>query len=251
MYDFHIHNNFSKSNKNIDSLVMASIYKSLKTICFIESFNDNTYNNIDFLEEILRVKYLYSNYINILAGLEINMDIDNTDILDNFIDNNNFDYIVLSYKSKYFKNPTSKKEAIDIIRKYYIHILNFLNVFDNYDAISHLDHIDKILIKNNIKIDYCYYQDLVLEILKTLIKKDKALEISSAGLRCKIKNIFPKEEILNDYVSLGGELITLGSNAMKDDNLAFAFKDIQLYLNELGINNIYYYDFREAYKLQF
>ena len=87
------------------------------------------------------------------------------------------------------------------------------------------------------------YSDLLDEILRKLIADGKALEINSAGLKYGIGFAHPKKEILLRYKSLGGELITIGSDAHKSEHLAYGFDSVAAFLKETGFD--YYFIYRE------
>jgi histidinol-phosphatase (PHP family) len=57
------------------------------------------------------------------------------------------------------------------------------------------------------------YSEIIDEILLTLIKNQKSLEINTAGLRQPIGVTSPDESIVRRYKELGGKLITIGSDA--------------------------------------
>lgn len=57
------------------------------------------------------------------------------------------------------------------------------------------------------------YSEIIDEILITLIRSGKSLEINTAGLRQPIGVTSPDESIVRRYKQLGGEMITVGSDA--------------------------------------
>ena len=87
------------------------------------------------------------------------------------------------------------------------------------------------------------YQDILDEILRLLIENGKALEINTAGLKAGLSWPNPHMEILKRYRSLGGELITIGSDAHRPEHMAFAFDRLPEILSEAGFS--YYTLYRE------
>ena len=73
--------------------------------------------------------------------------------------------------------------------------------------------------------DYCYtaFREILDEILKTLVDKQIALECNTAGFKYGLGHPNPTEEILRRYRELGGELLTLGSDAHQPKHLAYDF----------------------------
>ena len=57
---------------------------------------------------------------------------------------------------------------------------------------------------------YTDYADIIDEILKLLIEKEKGLEVNSAGLKYGLPFAHPHPDVLKRYRELGGEIITIG-----------------------------------------
>lgn len=89
------------------------------------------------------------------------------------------------------------------------------------------------------------YTDILDDILKMIIRKEKALEINSAGLKYGIGFAHPKMEILRRYRELGGELITIGSDAHAASELAYGFWNVYELLENLGYKYYYVYKNRQ------
>ena len=63
------------------------------------------------------------------------------------------------------------------------------------------------------------FSEIIDEILQTLIRNGKSLEINTAGLRQPIGVTSPDESIVRRYKELGGKLITIGSDAHYAEHL--------------------------------
>ena len=57
------------------------------------------------------------------------------------------------------------------------------------------------------------YMDILDECLRTLIEKGKGIEVNTAGFKYGLGHPNPHEAILKRYRELGGELVTIGSDA--------------------------------------
>lgn len=78
------------------------------------------------------------------------------------------------------------------------------------------------------------YYDEYRQIFRILIEKGKALEINTAGLAQPIHETSPGNDLLKIYRDMGGELITIGSDAHRYDSIGFAVKDTYEVLRGLG-----------------
>ena len=89
------------------------------------------------------------------------------------------------------------------------------------------------------------------EVLKTILNADKAVEVNTAGFKYGLNNMHPHKDVLKRYKELGGEIITLGSDAHKTEHLAFEFSKTCDILKELGFKYyaVYKQQKPEFYKL--
>ena len=89
------------------------------------------------------------------------------------------------------------------------------------------------------------FMDYIDSILKKIINKGKALEINTAGLKYGLGFAHPKKEILERYRELGGELITIGSDAHIAGHLAYDFEIVCEQLKNLGYKYYHIYKNRK------
>ncbi|MFN3284015.1 MAG: histidinol phosphate phosphatase, partial [Pseudothermotoga sp.] len=83
--------------------------------------------------------------------------------------------------------------------------------------------------------------DLLREIFKYLVQKNKFLELNTRTI-----SIYgepnPDIEILNLYKSCGGEMVTLGSDAHNTDNIGMGIKEAIEILKDIGYKYIMIFD---------
>ena len=85
--------------------------------------------------------------------------------------------------------------------------------------------------------------DTLDEILKTLIHNGIGLECNTAGFKYGLGQPHPSMEILKRYKDLGGELLTLGSDAHAPCHIAYDFQKASDLLKTCGFK--YYTIFKE------
>ena len=90
-----------------------------------------------------------------------------------------------------------------------------------------------------------HLQDQTDNIMKKLIDKGLALEVNSAGLKYGLGFAHPKLELLKRYRELGGELITIGSDAHRAEHLAYDFDKVRELLIDLGYKYYFIYNNRK------
>ena len=92
---------------------------------------------------------------------------------------------------------------------------------------------------------YAEFADILDEILGALISRGKGLELNTSGLRKGLPFAHPNAEILRRYRELGGEIITLGSDAHSARDLAADFGTAKEMLKSAGFREIAVYHARK------
>ena len=85
--------------------------------------------------------------------------------------------------------------------------------------------------------------DIIDEILRILIQSGRGIEINTAGLKYGLGHPNPHERILKRYRELGGELLSVGSDAHRPEHLAYEFDKVPELLLSCGFR--YYTEYRQ------
>lgn len=261
--DTHLHSDFSSDGKNsMTEMALSAIKKGLKTIIFTDHLDFNypvcpnpktgkveifkQLNADEYRTAIEKLQSETKNKLQILIGIETGLQPDNS-ILDktkDFTDLLKPDFIIASTHCacgqvlapySFFKGKTQE----EAYRKYLEDVLANLSMTDNYDTAAHLDFIERYYPAKNVEdklLKYAQFADIIDEILLTLIRKDKALEINTAGIRYGLGVIHPSLEILTRYKALGGKLVTIGSDAHEANDIAANFETAVQYLQKTHFN---------------
>lgn len=239
--DCHLHTNHSgDSDAPMEEMILRGIQKGLHTMCFTEhmdfDFPDSeegpgTVFLVDtdsYLKEFTRMKEKYSDQIRLLFGVELGLQPHLCTELAAYTASYDFDFIIGSSHICHKKDPyyppfyegRTKKEAYT---EYFESILENLNIFPDFDSYGHLDYVVRYGPDKDLDYDYESYKDVLDPILRALIEKGKGLEINTGGLKSGLKDLHPCMGILRRYKELGGEIITVGSDAHSPQNIATHF----------------------------
>ena len=163
----------------------------------------------------------YSDKIRIAKGIEIGLQNGKAlDVCEEIVSGYDFDFVIAGVHSTE-KMPIHIEEFIlgktleDVIDEYYTELYESIKKYKNYDVLAHLNVIDRYTDGFATEEQYMPYVD---EILKLAISDGKGIEINTSSYRYGLGDITtPTQAILNKYVELGGEIITIGSDAHKPD----------------------------------
>lgn len=250
--DFHIHSDFSSDcDSSMEEMTNQAINLGLKTICFTDHVDydypkDYKYSfvfDIDkYLDKLKLMKEKYKAEIEILTGVELGLQTHVIDSMNMLISSHSFDFIIGSihlvdrmdpYYPHYWEGKTEEEGIIRCFEA----IKECCESYQGFNVCGHLDYIVRYAPSSKVEYreyHYPYYEDVIDEILKVLLKHQKGIEVNSSGYKYGLGHPHPKTEILKRYKELGGEIITIGSDAHKPEHLSYDFDLISELLKSLG-----------------
>ena len=114
-----------------------------------------------------------------------------------------------------------------------------------FDSLGHLTYpLRYIEGDHGIPVDLKRHQEAIDQVFRALIQNGKALEVNTSGLRQKIGRTLPDLPLLRRYRELGGELVTLGSDAHSTKDLGRGIDEGMDLLKEAGFRYFALYEQR-------
>lgn len=255
--DFHLHSSFSDdSDTPMESMIHEGIRRGFRTLCFTEHMDmDYPPDNSEFLvdtsayhQTLLELKSKYHAQIELLFGIELGLQPHLGSRITDYLAKWPFDFIIgsshtVNHKDPYYPDFFTGREERASYLEYFESILQNLAVFDQPDVYGHIDYVVRYGPNKNKFYSYQAYQEILDEILRTLISKNIGLEINTGGYKYGLGHPNPTEDILKRYRELGGEIITIGSDGHAPEHLGYDFHRIPALLAECGFR--YFTVFRE------
>ena len=124
------------------------------------------------------------------------------------------------YYGEFFEN----REESACYREYFESILANVQTFDNYSIYGHLDYAVRYCPSGESAFRFSDYADVFEAILKTIIEHGKGIEINTGSLYKNMTYAHPHPSILKLYKELGGEIITVGSDAHIPKYIGYDFE---------------------------
>lgn len=251
--DFHTHSTFSTDGTDkLVEMANSAVEKGLKTICFTEH-NDFDYPGGEFLldteayrNELFRIREQLSGKIEVLFGVELGLMKHLGERLRKYVGEWDFDFVIGSthlidgkdpYLPEYFAELGQKNGVL----RYFESILENIGAFSDFDVCGHLDYAVRY------SPEKCYnpvdFREIIDEILRKIVSLGKGIEINTAGLRKGLSHANPHPFILKRYRELGGEIITVGSDAHNTADIAADFDIAESFLKDAGFE--FYTVFRQ------
>lgn len=242
--DLHTHSSFSTdSTEPLLEMAKSAAEKGLRTICLTEHI-DYDYPGGGFLLDteayraaLMRVRAELSDRVEVLFGVELGIMDCLAPRLNDFTAAWDFDFIIGSshlvngkdpYYPEYFETLGSKNGIL----RYFESILANIRAFDNFDVYGHLDYVVRYSPEKSYEpLDY---REIIDGILKALISRGKGIEVNTAGIASGMGYPHPNAFILRRYRELGGEIVTVGSDAHDRSRVAADFDKAQAALESAG-----------------
>lgn len=121
---------------------------------------------------------------------------------------------------------------------YFENLLKNVEVYSHYSVYGHLDLITRYGGEKFRGLNYDKQKDIIDEILKIIIYKGKGIEINTSGFRYGENRFYPDTRVLKRYFGLGGEIITVGSDAHRKEDIGKDFNRVYDFLKSIGQNYI-------------
>lgn len=262
--DFHTHTNFSTdSDSSPESMIERAISLGLTTYCITDHMDYRfphgeegtfTFSPDDYITCLQELKKRYANQIELLIGVELGLrnepeqKEEMREYYNSLLSTYPFDFVigsthVLQNTDPYYKEFWITNTTKEGILAYFESIAHNAKYYRGFQTYGHLDYIIRYIPETLKVYDYLDYKDILDECLRTLIEHGIGIECNTSGYKYKLSNPHPKVEILKRYLELGGEILTIGSDAHKPEHIAYDFTVANDLLTNLGFR--YYTVFRD------
>lgn len=249
--DCHLHTEFSgDSDTPAGRQIEKAIELGMKEICITDHHDYGsgfcgTDFNLDipsYLKAMRGLRDEYKEQIRINIGVELGLQNHVLGYLHSFSREygSDFDFIIGSshfvnamdpYEPCYWETYSEKKGLEEFFKVSLSRVQNLCDVFDSF---GHLDYIVRYAPHQNASYSYEHFSQWIDPILMVLIERGKGLECNTGGLRYGLGQPNPERAILKRYRELGGEIITIGSDAHTPDYLGYGFEECRRLLSECG-----------------
>lgn len=260
--DFHLHSMHSgDSDAPMADMVEKALHLGLTHMCFTEhmdyDFPDTPagpgsmflLNPDSYLFDLIKFKDKYEDTLQVRFGVEIGLQPHLFGKNARLVRDYDWDFIIASshvvngqdpYYPTFFEGKTEEQAY----REYFESILANLKKFSNFDVYGHLDYVVRYGPNKNKNYSYDQYKDVIDPILSFLIENEKGIELNTGGFRAGLSAPNPCVDILKRYRELGGEIITVGSDAHAPEHIADHFSEAYDILTSCGFKYYTVFQFR-------
>ncbi|MBE6577721.1 MAG: histidinol-phosphatase HisJ family protein [Ruminococcaceae bacterium] len=261
LYDMHVHSsNSHDSTTPVGDSAEACAEKGISGFAVTDHFDVQYHDTLDIMgvvdgsvRDCETVASEYEGRVDALRGIEIGEGIWHGESVSAVMSKHSFDVVLGSVHAVRYKElsmPYSKidfgKLSIDVIYeyldKYFDEVVEMIESVP-CDVVSHLTcPLRYINSKFGRGVDVTRFESKIERVLRLIVEKSLALEVNTS---CD-DFLMPEEWIIKRYKELGGELVTLGSDAHVSQNVGKNFDKAIEVLKRCGFEKCYYYKNRIA-----
>ena len=243
----------------------AAVRAGLATIAFTDHFDVDFYeqHNLGTRQQtshndITAAQLAFSDKIKVLVGIEMGQPTYDTELTEKSLNRYSYDFVIGSIHNlrktpdfcelKY--DTLTQDDIYSLLDKYFEEEL-ILAKWNGFDTLAHLTYPMRYIVQSGrFNTDLGRYDDITDEIFKTLIANGKALEINTSGLRQPIGKTMPTDNYVRRYRELGGELLTLGSDAHFTEHVGANIDDGYAIAQSCGFRYVTYFENRKPVQVK-
>ena len=248
--DCHLHASCSPDGHlTMAQIAAQAVQLGLDEICFTDHLDTvwwkdysprDTFDWPEALRQYAEAQSLYGDRIKLRLGAEQGEAVINFDIADKLLrEAPPLDFIIgsvhtsnekLGYFDVYFMEELGNDYYNTVIDGYLEETINLIR-WGKFHVLGHLMLPLRCLQRRfNLIIPPDAWMDRIEEILRALIQSGKGLEINTGTGTFPL----PGEDVLRRYRRLGGELVTIGSDAHKPEHIGAGIREAQEVLRRCG-----------------
>lgn len=256
--DYHLHSKYSFDGKeSIDAICSAAVKAGLSEIAVTDHVDIVTTENENYnrrmrllFEDIDNTAKKYEGRLIVRKGVELGQPQACPKAYDGLLEANSFDFIIGSIhfldrdEDVYFYDYTSM-DCDKVYRRYMDALIALAEGYD-YDVLGHITYPERYMYAFARKrINLSLFMDDFERLFKIVLDKGRGIEINTSGFRQDIGAPFPPADVLKLYKKCGGELITVGSDAHKAQDIGGGIAEGIRLLKELDFKYITVFEDRK------
>ncbi len=253
-WDTHIHTKYSEdSDALLSDMIDKATSLGLDGICITDhmdyDFSEDelyVFDWDDYESDIQKMKLISP--IKVLTGVECGLQSTESVIAKNIAlrAKKSQDYMIgsihlVDHKDPYYASFWEGKDPDSCIKRYFESMYTNLQAFHDFDSLGHLDYIVRYA-PSDYHYEPMFFIDIWEEILRMLIRYDIALEVNTSGFKKEGRCQNPHQAILFRYKEMGGELITIGSDAHDPKYIGYQYNQVCETIKKSGLRQYAIYE---------
>lgn len=202
---------------------------------------------------VTALKKQYADRLNLICGVEMGQALHDLEVAERIVGDDRLDFVIGSVhqikNEKDFAFIDYKNYSMDgiydLLERYFMEIYELCK-WGKFDILGHLTYTLRYIKGGfGIDADISRFDEIIAESFRELIRKDKGIEINTSGLRQSYGDTFPSLKYVKLFRGLGGELLSVGSDAHTVEDLGKGIADGAKIAAEAGFTRLCYFKKRK------
>ncbi len=263
--DLHTHtDNSFDGNHSTMYMCECAEHAGLRGIAFTDHVEIDIYHQHEYDRrakqsyfEINKAKAAFCGRLAIFVGVELGEATYDIPTAEHLLNTLHYDFVIGSIHNLrdeedfYFLDVdnTSDEEIRRILLDYFEEE-RLLAKWGKVDALGHLTYPLRYIVgEHGRHVDLRDYSEEIEAVLREIVHSGIALEINTSGLFQQIGCTLPGEDIISMYRHLGGELITIGSDAHYGEHLGRGIREAMALAERCGFHKLTFFQDREPIQI--
>lgn len=244
IFDSHMHTKFSADSEMLAADAIAKAASLNLGVVFTEHFDydleldgkEFTFDAADYMNEY---KTLRGDKVRL--GVEVGLRESARTANENFLTQADFDFVIGSLHlvddlDIYYPDFYADKDKATAYKKYFQQMAAEIELAD-FDALGHIDYICRAAPYDDPEIDYPTFKAEIDTVLKIIVERGKVLELNTRRFNSAraVEELVP---VYKKYRELGGQFVTIGSDAHKVAAIGNHFERALNFAKELDLTPV-------------
>lgn len=248
--DMHTHSDNSPDAEHSVSLMCEyAVQNRVRGLAITDHCECNAYTRDGYnitsaqsLFEAGKARAVFAGQLVVLIGVELGQPTQDVEAANKVLSRPSLDFVLASIHNLkgrkdfyYLDYSLPENDPALLLEEYFDSLLELVD-WGGFDSLAHLTYPLRYLPRGTYT--FSDYADKIDAIFHALIANGKALEINTSGLRQGMGTTLPDFPLVRRYRELGGELITIGSDAHRAPDVGAGIADGLALAQEAGFSHI-------------
>ncbi len=253
MLDYHMHSTYSPDGRmTMEEACRQAIMIGLKEIAITDHMDIDLPDNEEafqikdldqYFKDLANVKDQFQDRLTVKAGIEFGLQDWTLTQATAITKEYPLDFVIASIhlingEDPYFGVYFNTRDKIKSYTDYYETIYLLLKDFDDFNVLGHLDYLRRYSPYEYKPRDHRIGEEIIESILKLLVEKGKGIELNTAGYKHSSKQPHPHPDIIKWFRELGGEIVSIGSDAHSTEFVGYEIDRALEWLKYAGFDYV-------------
>lgn len=248
--DFHLHCDASEdSDAPIQTMCEAALRAGLEAVAITDHAEMVRYREDGYdltvaqsWKQAGEMAEAYAGRLRVARGVELGEPLYDLATAESILRDHNYDFVLGSIHKlgddvDYYEYDYSHRDVGESMDLYFDAVLELAR-WGRFHSLAHLTYPFRYMPADKRPADYRRWAERIDAILCTLAQKGLALEINTSGLRQAIRLTSPDYPLVRRFREVGGELITVGSDAHEPANVGAGIPEALAIARQAGFRDI-------------